>query len=64
MDKGRVTGAFNKAKGAVKDALGRLTGDTKTRTEGKADKAKGTAQSAVGGAKDAARDAAAGKGRT
>jgi uncharacterized protein YjbJ (UPF0337 family) len=63
MDKGRVTGAFNKAKGAVKDALGRMIGDTRTRAEGKADKAKGTAQNAAAGAKDAARDAAD-KGKT
>jgi uncharacterized protein YjbJ (UPF0337 family) len=55
MDKGRITGAFNKAKGAVKDALGRATGDAKTQAEGKADKAKGSVQNTAGGAKDAAR---------
>ena len=58
MDKDRISGAFNKAKGALKDALGRATGDTKTQTGGKMDKAKGSAQSAMGGVKDAARDAA------
>jgi uncharacterized protein YjbJ (UPF0337 family) len=57
MDKDRISGAADKAKGAVKDAVGSATGDTKTQAEGKADKAKGSAQSAVGGAKDAARDA-------
>ena len=57
MDKDRISGAANKAKGAVKDAVGSATGDTKTQAEGKMDKAKGSAQSAVGGAKDAARDA-------
>jgi uncharacterized protein YjbJ (UPF0337 family) len=58
MDKDRISGAFNKAKGALKDALGRAIGDTKTQAGGKMDKAKGSAQSAMGGAKDAARDTA------
>ena len=57
MDKDRISGAANKAKGAVKDAVGSATGDTKMQAEGKADKAKGTVQNAVGGAKDAVRDA-------
>lgn len=57
MDEDRISGAANKAKGAVKDAVGSATGDTKTQAEGKADKAKGSAQSAAGGAKDAVRDA-------
>ena len=56
MDKDRISGAANKAEGAVKDAVGSATGDTKTQAEDKMDKAKGSAQSAVGGAKDAARD--------
>ena len=37
-----VTGAFNKAKGAVKEAVGKVTGSKKMQAEGKADKAKGT----------------------
>lgn len=57
MDKDRINGIGNKAKGAVKDAVGTMTGDAKLQAEGKADKAKGTAQNAVGGAKDAIRDA-------
>ncbi len=63
MDKDRISGAANKAKGAVKDAVGSETGATKTQVEGKADKAKGSAQSAMGGVKDAARDAME-KGKT
>ena len=63
MDKERISGAANKAKGAVKDAVGSATGDTKTQAEGKMDKAKGSAQSAMGGAKDAAHDATD-KGKT
>jgi uncharacterized protein YjbJ (UPF0337 family) len=57
MDKEHVKGTVDKAKGAVKDAVGGLTGDTKLQTEGKLDKLKGTAREAVGDAKDAARDA-------
>lgn len=58
VDKNRVQGAFDQAKGAVKEGLGNLTGDDKLKAEGLADKAKGKAESAVGGAKDAVRDAA------
>lgn len=57
MDKDRIAGAANQAKGAVKDAVGKVTGDTKLQAEGKADKAAGKVQSTVGGAKDAVRDA-------
>ena len=57
MDKEHVKGAIDKTKGAVKDAVGGLTGDTKTQAEGKIDKAKGAIRETVGDAKDAARDA-------
>ena len=57
MDKDRVTGALDQAKGAVKQGVGNLTGDTKMQAEGKADKAAGKIESTVGGAKDTARDA-------
>ena len=57
VDSNRVQGAWDQTKGAVKDAAGKVVGDTKLEAEGKADKAKGKAESAVGGAKDAARDA-------
>ncbi|HST75944.1 MAG TPA: CsbD family protein [Acetobacteraceae bacterium] len=57
MDKDRAEGIGKKAKGAVKEAWGKVTGDAKTQAEGKADKAAGEVQNAVGGAKDAAKDA-------
>ncbi len=57
MDKDRINGAANQAKGAVKEAAGKVTGDAKLQTEGKADKIKGKVQNAIGGAKDAGRDA-------
>jgi uncharacterized protein YjbJ (UPF0337 family) len=57
MDKDRVSGAAHQVKGAVKEGVGKLTGDAKTEAEGKAEKAAGKVQNAVGGAKDAVRDA-------
>jgi uncharacterized protein YjbJ (UPF0337 family) len=53
MDKDRVKGAAHEAKGTVKEAVGKVTGDTKTQAEGVAEKAAGKAQNAVGGVKDA-----------
>ena len=58
MDKDRIEGAGHQAKGAMKDAAGKVTGDEKMQAEGKSEKAAGKVQNAVGGAKDAARDAA------
>lgn len=57
MDKDRIEGAANQAKGAVKEAVGKMTGDAKLKAEGAADKAAGKVQNAVGGMKDAVRDA-------
>jgi uncharacterized protein YjbJ (UPF0337 family) len=58
MDKDRIEGVGHQAKGAMKDAAGKVTGDEKMQAEGKAEKAAGKVQNAVGGAKDAAQDAA------
>lgn len=57
MDREHVKGAADKAKGAMKDAAGKITGDTKLQSEGKIDKAKGAAHNAAGDVKDAARKA-------
>ena len=57
MDKEHVKGAADKAKGAIKDAAGKMTGDTSLQAEGKMDKAKGAAHQAAGDIKDAARRA-------
>jgi uncharacterized protein YjbJ (UPF0337 family) len=56
MDKDRIKGSADQAKGAVKDAAGKMTGDAKLQAEGKADKAKGKIENAIGGAKDTMRD--------
>ncbi len=52
MDQDRIKGAANQAKGSMKDAAGKITGDAKLQAEGKADKLKGKVQNAVGGMKD------------
>ena len=41
MDKDRIKGTAKQAKGSVKDAAGKLTGDAKLQAEGKADIAAG-----------------------
>lgn len=53
MDKDRIEGAAHQAKGAVKEAVGKVTGDAKTEAEGAGEKAAGKIQNAVGGVKDA-----------
>ena len=55
MDKDRIKGSAEQAKGAIKELAGKVTGDAKLESEGKADKAAGKVQNAVGGAKDALR---------
>jgi uncharacterized protein YjbJ (UPF0337 family) len=57
MNKDHVKGAAEKVKGAVKDAAGGLTGDSKLQAEGKLDKAKGAAHKAVGDVKEAVKKA-------
>jgi uncharacterized protein YjbJ (UPF0337 family) len=56
MDREHIKGAADKAKGAIKDAAGKMTGDKELQSEGKLDKAKGAAHDAAGNVKDAARD--------
>ncbi len=57
MNKDRIEGSFDQAKGKVKETAGKVTGDAKLETEGKADQVKGKIQNAVGGAKDKMKEA-------
>lgn len=57
MDREHVKGIADKAKGAVKEGAGKISGDKELENEGKIDKAKGAAHKAAGDVKDAARDA-------
>jgi uncharacterized protein YjbJ (UPF0337 family) len=55
VDKDRVKGSAKQVGGKAKEWTGKLTGDTKTESEGKADQVKGKVQNTVGGLKDAVR---------
>lgn len=57
MDKDRVDGIGKKVSGSVKEAIGKVTGDTKLEADGIAQKTAGKAQNAAGGVKDGVRDA-------
>jgi len=53
VDKDRVEGSWEQAKGKVKEVTGKVTGDSKTEAEGQADQVKGKVKNTVGGVKDA-----------
>ena len=60
MDKDRIEGAAEQAKGKVKEAAGKeaagkVAGDSKLEGEGKADQVAGKIQNTVGGIKDTLR---------
>jgi uncharacterized protein YjbJ (UPF0337 family) len=55
-DKNRVKGSAKQAEGKAEEWAGKVTGDTKTEREGKADQVKGKVQNTVGGLKDAVRE--------
>ena len=57
VDKDRVEGSAKNIGGKIKEGLGKLTGDSKTQAEGKADQAEGKVQNTFGGIKDTVRDA-------
>jgi uncharacterized protein YjbJ (UPF0337 family) len=52
-----LEGSATNIKGKIKEGVGKMTGDSKTEAEGKAEQVKGNAQNAVGGLKDKAREA-------
>ncbi len=56
MDKDRIQGSAEQAKGKVKEIAGKMTGDTKLESEGKAQKAAGKIQNTIGGMKDAVKE--------
>jgi uncharacterized protein YjbJ (UPF0337 family) len=57
MHKDEAKGAAKEARGHIKDAVGKATGDEKLRADGAADKLEGGIQRGVGKIKEAARDA-------
>ena len=52
MNKDRIAGSAKQIKGAVKQGVGKVTGDAKLQSEGKANKIQGKVQNAVGRLKD------------
>ena len=58
MNKDRVEGSVKQAKGALKEAVGKATGNGRLQGKGIAEKAEGKIQNAVGGAKDAVKSKA------
>jgi uncharacterized protein YjbJ (UPF0337 family) len=52
MDKDRIEGSAEQAKGKVKEVAGKVTGDSKLEGEGKADQVAGKVQNTLGGIKD------------
>ena len=57
MDEDRLKGVGKQVTGSIKEAVGKVTGDTKTQAEGAAEKRAGKAQNALGDTKDTVRDA-------
>jgi uncharacterized protein YjbJ (UPF0337 family) len=55
MDKDRIKSVAEQAKGAVKEAAGKMTGDAKLEAQGKVDKAAGKVHSSIGDLKDTLR---------
>jgi len=55
MDKDRIKGSAEQAKGKVKEVAGKAAGDSKLQSEGKGDQVKGKIQNTVGGLKDTLR---------
>ncbi len=56
MDKDRIQGSVDQAKGKLKEGAAKLTGDQKLKSEGKANQVAGKVENAVGSAKDKIRE--------
>jgi uncharacterized protein YjbJ (UPF0337 family) len=57
MNKDRIEGSAQQAKGKVKEVAGKVTGDSKLETEGKADQVAGKVKNTIGGLKDTVKEA-------
>ena len=58
MNKEQAKGAVDKAKGAIKETVGKATGNERLREEGEFDKAKGAIHKAAGDVEHAVKKAA------
>lgn len=57
MNKERIEGSAEQAKGKIKEVAGKATGDAKLETEGKVDQVTGKIKNTAGGLKDAVKEA-------
>ena len=57
MDKDRIQGSFEQAKGKVKEVAGKASGDSKLEAEGKTQQVAGKVQNTIGGIKDTVKEA-------
>ena len=57
IDADRIKGIGHQLKGALKEGLGNITGDSKLEVDGIAEREAGKAQNAAGGVRDTTRDA-------
>lgn len=57
MNKDRIEGSVEQAKGKVKEVAGKATGDSKLEAEGKTQQVAGKVQNAIGGLKDTIKEA-------
>jgi uncharacterized protein YjbJ (UPF0337 family) len=57
MNKEHVKAVEEKGVGKIKEAAGRMTGNTKLENEGKVDQVKGAIHNVVGNAKDSVKEA-------
>ncbi len=57
MNKDRIEGSAEQAKGKIKEVAGKATGDSKLQGEGKADQVKGKNKNTVGGLEDSMKEA-------
>jgi len=57
MNKDRIEGSLDQAKGKVKEVAGKAVGDAKLESEGKADQVAGKVKNTIGGMKDAVKEA-------
>ena len=53
MNNNRIAGSAQQAKGAIQEAAGKMTGDSKLKAQGAANKTAGKVRNAIGGVEDA-----------
>ena len=57
MDKNKIAGSIKEVTGAAKETVGKVIGDAKLQSDGKAEKAVGKFQNAIGGVNDTVKEA-------